>query len=441
MSGRKARVRLQATEYVPSADVLPGLIGAGMTSTEATAALTRNSARMRNKLRIDEGDGPIIVNGEVVKVEKVAGVLRLAPGVELDVAPKFLGDQHPDWREDLLAISNYTQRGQLDPEHVRAQVGVAGDLASVIGRTFVSEFWANYRKPLRIYREQRWRDFSLDGDLDFDELHERSADGLPQRAVVLDRSNPYNALLARAAEVLVTDVRDAMLRQELLRVRALLGPQEAPPRSVRPVPARHQPWEPLVELSKRIIGEADLTLRSDRFEAPGFVVRTWEAWERLTFLALRQELGFSGVEAQREHDWGYREGGKAIKVKPDVTVAHGTPDVRLVDAKYKTRIDKANLRITQSDLMEAAAFMTACGTDRIVLLYPRSAASGAPGACGSAAIFDFATVMPGMEVIAVDVEVRGFSARGEHRRFAERLTQAVDNAFQLATPAVGTVLN
>lgn len=436
---RQSRIRVPTTEYIGSKEVLATLVGSGMTNAEATATLSRNSARLRRSLKLEKGRGPIEIDGETVTVVKVAGVVRLSPGVELDIAPKFLGDKYHEWRQDLLAISNYTQRGSISPDHVRARRGTTGDLASVIGRAFVDEFWKHYRKPLRIYRQQRWRDFSLDGELDFDELHERSADGLPQRAVVLDRRNPYNALLARAAEVLVSDARDATIRTQLLRVRSLLGAQDPPARSLRPVPARHEPWADLVELAKQIVAGGDLTLHADRYEAPGFVVRTEKAWERLTFLALRHHFGVSAVFAEKPFDWGARE-DDAIRVWPDVTIESPSDGRRLVDAKYKTRIDRRSERIEQTDLMEASAFMAAADVDRIVLVYPRSALDGPPAPCGQAHIFDVATLVPGRTVLGVAVEVRGFSQQHEHRRFAERLGAAIDKAFAVDVPAVGLEL-
>ncbi|HEX8050266.1 MAG TPA: hypothetical protein VF504_02255, partial [Solirubrobacterales bacterium] len=110
---RTPRVRLEATEQLSSRDVIPGLVAAGMTSTEAVAALSRSSARLRRSLRLPEGEGPVLIDGESVKFAGIAGVVRLAPSVELDIAPKFLGFSHPAWREDLLAVSNYTRRGSF----------------------------------------------------------------------------------------------------------------------------------------------------------------------------------------------------------------------------------------------------------------------------------------------------------------------------------------
>lgn len=414
------------------------MVAAGMTVGEAVAALTNASDRLRRSLRLDRLS-PISVEGESVKVSGIAGVIRLAPGIELDVAPKFLGFDSSGWREDLLAISNYTRRGSFIAQHVRAASGETGDLASIIGRAFVDEFWKHYRKPLRLYRQRRWRGFELEGELDFDLISEQSADGFPQQAMVLDRRNPYNALIAAAAETLVADVRDATLRGQLLRVRAFLGAQ-APYRggSLRPVPPRHRPWADLVELSRIVASGADLTLHADRFEAPGFVIRTWEAWEQLVFRALRSQLGFERVRHHLSFDWGESE-QKPVKVYPDVTIL-GDEAPRLVDAKYRTHFESGRRRIHRDDLMEAAAFMAAAGTERILLLYPR------PGdaellPCGKSEIFDVVTVNPGHLVLAADVEVRGFSARHAYRTFSTELATAAERSFEATDLAPGDKLS
>jgi hypothetical protein len=419
--------------------VIPGLVAAGMTSTEAVAALTRTSARLRRSLGLEKDSGPIAVDGESVEIKHIAGVVRLAPSVELDIAPKFLGFSHPGWREDLLAISNYTRRGSFIAQNVRAASGEAGDLASVIGRAFVDEFWKHYRKPLRLYRQRRWREFELEGELDTDLVHEQSADGFPQQAMVLDRRNPYNALIAAAATVLVGDVRDASLRAQLLRVRSYLGTQpRARTGPLRPVPARHQPWADLVELSRTIASGADLTLRADRFEAPGYVIRTWEAWEQLTYRALRSRLGFERVRHHLPYLWGERD-GKPVEVFPDVSLLGGAVP-QLIDAKYRTRMESGRRRIHRDDLMEAAAFMAAAETKRIALFYPRPGTAAA-AACGKAEVFDVVSLNPDRIVVAVDVEVRGFSARNAHRLFAAKLAAAADRAFEASSFKPGDPLN
>lgn len=205
------------------------------------------------------------------------------------------------------------------------------------------------------------------------------------------------------------------------------------------MPARHHSWEPVVELSKRIVAGAGLTLDAERYEAPGFVVRTWEAWERLIYLALRSRLGHASVAEQQLRVWGSR-GEEPINVKPDVILEVPGSKPRLVDAKYKTRLDRKKLRITQGDLMEASAFMAACDTERIVLVYPRSARDDVCPS-GSTSVFDVATLVPGRLVIGVHAEARGFSGRNEHRRFAERLTAGVAAAHDAASPAVGDGLS
>jgi hypothetical protein len=193
-----------------------------------------------------------------------------------------------------------------------------------------------------------------------------------------------------------------------------------------------------VELSRIVASGADLTLHADRFEAPGFVIRTWEAWEQLVFRALRSRLGFERVRHHLPFDWGERE-QKPVKVYPDVTIL-GDEEPRLLDAKYRTHLESGRRRIHRDDLMEAAAFMTAAGTEKIVLLYPRPGDAD-PVPCGKSEVFDVVTLSPGHRVLAADVEVRGFSVRHAHRTFSAELAAAAERGFQAPDLAPGDKLN
>src|SRR5205807_2214379 len=128
-------------------------------------------------------------------------------------------------------------------------------------------------------------------------------------------------------------------------------------------------------------------------QAPGLIVRTWQAWERLTFVALRRVWGDQYVVAQEQHPWAIR-GTQTLMVRPDITV-RGGPTAALLDAKYKTRIDRGRRTIAQTDLTEGSAFMDACGSDSIVLLYPRLAEPDvAIAPCGSCFEFDRVQIGP-----------------------------------------------
>ena len=422
--------RLEATEGRPSREILRELKKAGVPRDTAVAELTRASARLRRTLRFGEDRTPISVDADAgrVTISNLAGVIRLGRRIELDLAPKFIGHTHAGWREDFLAIANVTGEGQiLAGASVTATYGEATDLASLIGRVFVEQFRANQRYPLHVYRRRRWRDFSLDGDVDLDEIPVViDEDGVPQVATVLDRRNPYNALLRAAARALTAEVSDPGTRSELSRIVNSLPQQAAPPDYLPPVPARDLHWQPLIDLAQRVLQGFDVRLESDILGAPGFLVRTWQAWERLLFVALRSAIGVAPVMYQEPFVFGQRvgAGGKTtnVHVYPDVTVRSGEPPLSLFDAKYKAAPDKGPVRLSGGDLQEANAFMDASGASSIVLLYPRAAdAASSIGELGEARVIDRVELSNGRRVVGADVEVRGIGKRGGFRAFATRL--------------------
>ena len=436
MSADPLKQRKAVTEHRPSDEVLPALAAAGVDLDRAEALLARLSNSLRRQFNLRRDDSPIAVDHDngTVTISNLAGVLRLAPGIELDVAPKFLGEEYDDWRTDFLAIANLTGDGRILPGgRVSAALGDPTDLASLIGRTFVAEYLENQRVPLRVYNTRRWRSDELEGELDLDGLTEIGAAGIPQIAISLDRANPFTAVIARAARLLLSEVRDPAVRNQLARIHDQLPKGLATPRRLPRLPSRHRRWAPLVELSQRVIEGFDVSLQPDQLLAPGFLVRTWQAWERLTFVALRTELGDSRVSAQQEIPWAMR-GGDAVCVRPDVIVDLDAQPKPL-DAKYKTRLDRRSRRITQEDLMESSAFMEACGHDRILLLYPRPADEPA-AACGSCSEFDRVEIGT-RTVIALQVEVRGIGKPGGYRGFARELAKGVVHADPaLAAPVM-----
>jgi 5-methylcytosine-specific restriction enzyme subunit McrC len=412
-------VRIAATEDQPTADLIPALEGIGMPTDKAVAALVSHAARLRRNLS-DKDVDPVRVDRRSVTFSNLAGVVRLGPGIEIDLAPKFLSHQEPDWREDFIAIASITGEGRiLAGENVTAEVRHVHDLASLLGHVFSEEFSANRRTPLRVYQRRRWRDHGLDGELDFDELHVQDPEGLPQRAILRDSMNPFNALLARATELLLMDVRHPQVRARLTAMRSALGAQRQPLAHLPPIPSRHRRWAPLLDLAQHVVEGFEISLRAGDRGAPGFVIRSWQAWERLLYLALRNSSTLEVVEFKPKYTWGAR-GSTPIKVTPDLSYAVG-----ILDAKYKGKAEDVQGLVNQSDLMEAAAFMAASKQDRISLLYPRTAASGPRWELGTGRIFDRAELTGGKTVLGVEIEVRGYGARGGYRSFAERLSAAV----------------
>jgi 5-methylcytosine-specific restriction enzyme subunit McrC len=430
-----AVIRVSVTEDVPNSELLPALRGAGMSADHALATVVRQAGKLRQFAAATDAEGtrgePVRIDRDRVTFSNLAGVIRVGPGIEVDLAPKFLGDAEPDWREDFIAIASVTGEGMiLAGQNVSATVSHVHDLASLIGHVFGEEFFAHRRTPLRIYQRRRWRDYALDGDLDIDEALVPDPDGLPQRAIQRDLRNPFNALLAHAATLLLTDVRHPLVRTRLAAVVKALGPQGPPPSHLPPVPSRHRRWAPLIELARQVAAGFEISLREGSTAAPGFLLRSWQAWEQLINRALRDAFGPGAVSAKRPYLWG-RRGAAEINVRPDVSFT-GTATSGILDAKYKGRAEEVQAAVGHADLMEAAAFMAASSRERIALIYPRTAAGGSRWAAGTCRVFDRADLHGGRVVLGVEVEVRGFGARGGRRMFTDKLAEGV--IFTLSAP-------
>ena len=153
-------------------------------------------------------------------------MIRLAPNLEIEVAPKFLGTSWDGWRADFFVIAQVSRFGKLLPrERLAAGFGERGDLATLVGRALVDMYWQHYRRPLRVYRRHDERSFAVDGDVDPEELLIPDPDGYLQSVVTLDRQNQYNQVIQAAVEELQGEVRDFEVRRQLSHVRGLLAPR------------------------------------------------------------------------------------------------------------------------------------------------------------------------------------------------------------------------
>ena len=94
--------------------------GLGQTRQEIVALLGEASRRLRKLKKL--GSEPILVDGDHVKVDGIAGLVRVEPGLELEVAPKFLGHEQAGWREDFFRIAGLTRNGWILP-HEKIDAG------------------------------------------------------------------------------------------------------------------------------------------------------------------------------------------------------------------------------------------------------------------------------------------------------------------------------
>lgn len=423
----EAPYRLSVTEYLDSPDALAAVADAlSITVSEVGALLEGANQRLMRQL--DLAAPPIKVLSAGLRVEDIAGLVRVSQRFELEVAPKFLARDSASWRGDFFVVATLSSHGRVLPQdRLVAGFGERGDLATLVGRAIVEMFWSNARRPLRTYRRTTWRDFSVDGDVEPEELLSPDPDGYLQAITVFDRSNSYNQVIRAAAERLLLEVRDTETRQQVLRVYERLAPQATlrhRPSAAR-VPSRHRRWQPLYELSRQVLDGFGVELADALHRmSPGYVLKTAKGWEDLVTAALRHGMPSGVVHAQQPHELGTRNGA-SFKTTPDMTLHVDQPPL-LADAKYKGRAGEETMHVTAADVYEGLAFMRASGAKKLLLLYPRRHRGGAnpPAVLGSATTFETIQV-DALEIVGMEVECRGLSAKDGFRTFSRNLAAAV----------------
>jgi hypothetical protein len=427
----EAPYRLSVTEYLDSADALAAAADAlGITVSEVGVLLESANQRLMRQLNL--ATPPIKVHSAGLRVEDIAGLVRVSQRFELEVAPKFLARDSPTWRGDFFVVATLSNHGRVLPQdRLIAGFGERGDLATLVGRAIVEMYWTNARRPLRTYRRTTWRDFSIDGDVEPEELVSPDPEGYLQAVTVFDRSNPYNQVIRAASERLLLEIRDTETRQQLLRVYERLSPQamlQTRPSAVR-VPSRHRRWQPLYELSCQVLDGFGVELADALHRmSPGYVLKTAKGWEHLVTAALRHGLPSGAVHVQQPHELGTRN-STVFMTTPDMTLHLAQPPV-LADAKYKGRAGKEAMQVTAADVYEGLAFMRAAGAMKLILLYPRRdrpSENQPPTVLGSATLFETIKVED-LEIVGMEVECRGLSAKDGFQSFSRNLALAVEAA-------------
>lgn len=430
------RTRLSLVEYGASVD-LSREIGAavGVDRIRANSLLLEAGSRAATTLGLRYN--PISVDSRGARAIDFAGLIRLAPAVELEVAPKFLGLDSNDtvWREDFFFLSTLSRHGRLlATERLSASGGAPRDLSTLVARSMASMYQAIKRRPLRSYRRVKESDFFIDGDPDPIDLVYPSADGFEQEVIRFDRRNNWNANIVAAAKELLPEVGDPSVAASLVRMIGDLAPQSGPASRQKPVPARHRVWNPLHELSIDVLRGLGLNYNAGKSHAPGYLVSTWRVWEDLLTVAARLGFGRSAVVPQKGFALGekikVRSGAvSTLSVFPDCVVeAEGTRQRFLLDAKYKGHVEKGKLRISEADIYEALAFSRATRCSQVVLAYPAQSTS-ARQPVGTCAQFEVVEVGE-VRIVGIQIEVRHISRSGALRAFAARLADDVAAALR-----------
>lgn len=431
------RARLSLVEYGTPKDLLHDIQSViGLTKDQSTKLLTDAGSRVKTSLGFSKN--PIRVDSKGTRATRFAGLIRLAPTLELEIAPKFLeaGEHEASWREDFFFLSTLSRHGRLlATERLTSSSGAHRDLSTLVARSINSMYEARKRRPLRTYRRGNQTDFFIDGEVDPIDLVLPNPEGFKQEVIQFDRKNLWNADIVAGARELLPEVRDPAVASNLVRLIEELSPQNSPQPRKRRIPARHASWAPLHQLSLDVLKGLGIRYNSGHAHTPGYLVDTWRVWEDLITIGARLGFGRSAVASQKEFKLGARikEGvpteTKPLNVRPDCIV-DGTaerPQI-IIDAKYKGHSEKGSLRISESDVYEALAFSKATGCKQVALAYPAALPTSNAQPVGTCNHFETIKIED-IHIKAVQVESRGISKSGALKKFSETFSHQTTMLF------------
>ena len=132
--------RLTAVEYAKPSALHEEIAQCGdVSASKARELLLRAGERVRGIFGL--GSVPLSINADRFQFQNVAGLLVLASGLELEIAPKFLGSA-PGWREDFFLLAMLSHHGRLlDNEGLKSSSRATSELASLIGRSLIEMYW------------------------------------------------------------------------------------------------------------------------------------------------------------------------------------------------------------------------------------------------------------------------------------------------------------
>lgn len=364
----------------------------------------------------------------------IAGVIALNAKVHIEIIPKFLDGSTTSWKDDFLFLSVLTSNGFLFEKRLHtATSSSTNDLYEIISRIWIEKFEKNQRKIIKTYIKTTWSDFLLDGDTDEENILMPNPEGFLQSGLKLSRSNNSNDLLYRSCMVLLNKIKKPGLYKRLSRAKAILEKALNESFSVRHKQiniSRNSTWSDLLQLSELLIKNKSLSyFNKGNAIMPGFIVRTNELWERLLFKTAKK--AFPGISitkngyqiAERTH---YNGSSKKVITTPDISIGFNEGNF-IVDAKYKVVSDypsaKSGAVIASGDLYESLAFLTASGTNRLLLMYPNARKvtndymEGQP----------VETITSGNKrVIAATIGVPGIATTHGYKRFTENFYSLIE---------------
>ena len=245
MINRQRPTLLESGEAVPLSQIQQ-MIGLPVSSLQHL--LIESSRRLRRELRLRSE--PFIVTDGDVRTVGIAGVIRLAPEVEMEIVPKCFDPGSSDWHDDFLVVAAATRLGRIfRREQVTASLrSPHGDVLSLLAAIFLEELERLIHVPIREYRQSHWIDSNLEGELDYAEVWEVRPEGFIQIGPSLSTNNEFMNVIGESASYLAEASADRPVGQRLRRLvsgfpSAVLG------RIRDRVPGRYARWQRLYSLA------------------------------------------------------------------------------------------------------------------------------------------------------------------------------------------------
>jgi 5-methylcytosine-specific restriction enzyme subunit McrC len=426
----KSRSRFQIKEYGINRD-FASIISHHTTSTktEIERLLVKSGIRIASELGLQQS--PIQPEGNNFRVRDIAGILQLAPSIEIEIVPKFLNEYSSGWREDFYYLSVLSKHGRLlEMDKISSDKSELKDMTSLLARSFTRMYKDRSRRPLRSYRQKKDSDFFLDGEIEPENLYLPTPDGFEQTSIKYDRMNQWNAAIQLASKSLLLKTTDPSIASNLNRIITDLGHQpRLKTKKANPIPSRQKNWKAPYELSLDILNGLGISYSLGNFTSPGYLVSTWQLWEDLMYYALK--LAFSDANVKSKNPFKLGERFKLIDpikssnltVYPDYIV-YGQDSFQdfVVDAKYKGNSESGPLRISEADIYESIAFCRASRQKLVILVYPSGESDSIPtGTCKH-----FETIgTDDLMILGVQINVSGISSFEQLKVFSQNLRTGI----------------
>lgn len=419
----KGKKTFRLVEYRPPESIAADL-AAYLSCTQGDAEQKLRKLGERLQAQHSLPLNPIEITDKGVTAKGIAGIASLAPGIELEVRPKFAADGD-DWQEDILFLSLFTTYGHVDLiRTISAAATYRNTMADLVARILLGLIVQNSRKPLKTRRATTIYSFEPLLELDPESLLNPEDEGWPQPIYQMSLDNEWWATIYAGIRSIQPSVRDARIASNLQDLVARWGRPRSKPSVIRKLlPPRLSTWQPAYDLSFELMRGASMAPSVGQFSTFGFTIETWRTWEALLERCMVMALGANRVVLQGPHPFGkaVRLGRtSALEVFPDAVVTDAKGRL-IVDAKYKGRSERGFEGISSPDRYEMLAFMHAVGSNRAVLLYPSLQAATVGSAPEELEVSD----VPMGTVRAMALGIRGIGKPAGLFKFVETVGLAI----------------